>query len=369
MSVKSEIEFSIKILKTTNTEKSIVYSPFSILNNLAILYAGSDGKTAEQLSQFLGGGKSNDEAIQHYFDLIKYCKTVSGNESGNFQLSSSNCLFVSDEPMLPNFTAIMDKFDVKFQKLDFKETKKSAKEINQFISQNTNEKIENIVAESDIVKDANLFIVNALYFFGKWETPFNEISSIFRGQKAKMLQRTVKNEGWNLVENEKWQCLGIPFKNQKCWLHILLPTEGENLSELIQNFNEDLFKECVFKNNVSKVEVLIPKFLLESKILLDEVLKKLGVTGIFEFGNVRKIFAEPHSVDKFLHFTKFEINKFGAEAASASIIPVVPVCFESDMHYFFAINPFIYFITLVDDGSSDVKSILLMGQYWGDKKR
>uniref|UniRef100_A0A914Q299 Serpin domain-containing protein n=1 Tax=Panagrolaimus davidi TaxID=227884 RepID=A0A914Q299_9BILA len=124
-------------------------------------------------------------------------------------------------------------------------------------------------------------------------------------------------------------------------------------------------------SEVEKVKVVIPKFLLETKIPLDETLKKIGVTEIFEFGSIQKIFARPHFVDNAIHFTKLEINKYGAEAASTSVIRVVPVCgcVEMDMKYFRATNPFIYFITLVNDGPSDVKSIILIGQYWGNSTK
>uniref|UniRef100_A0AC34F287 Serpin domain-containing protein n=1 Tax=Panagrolaimus sp. ES5 TaxID=591445 RepID=A0AC34F287_9BILA len=357
------MDFSLKILKAIKSEESIVYSPFSILNNLAIIYAGSDGKTADQLSQFLG--KSKDDTIQYYYDLIKYIKNINDD---NVQLLSSDCLFVSSEPILPSFKEIMVKFDVKLKCLNFKEAPNSAKEINQFISQNTHGRIQNIVADIDITEDANLFVVNALYFSGQWETPFNEMKSTFREkEEAQMLYRTVRDEGWNLVESETWQCLGIPFKNRKFWLHILLPKKEYNLSDLIPIVDEKLLMQCVSKKEVTKVEVFFPKFLLETKIPLDAILKKAGLTEIFEFGSIRKIFADPHNIDTAIHFTKFEINKHGAEAASASVIRVVPVCayVESDMKYFYATDPFIYFITLTEDGPSDVKTVLLMGQYWG----
>lgn len=57
MSLEVEINFCLAFLKTLDTQKSSVYSPASLLNALTLLYIGSSGETAEELSKVIGKGK------------------------------------------------------------------------------------------------------------------------------------------------------------------------------------------------------------------------------------------------------------------------------------------------------------------------
>uniref|UniRef100_A0AC34FNK7 Serpin domain-containing protein n=1 Tax=Panagrolaimus sp. ES5 TaxID=591445 RepID=A0AC34FNK7_9BILA len=55
-----EADFALRLISTLNeaSEKSIIFSPTSILMGLAMFYVGCDGETAAEIEEFIGKGKS-----------------------------------------------------------------------------------------------------------------------------------------------------------------------------------------------------------------------------------------------------------------------------------------------------------------------
>uniref|UniRef100_A0A914PGN4 Serpin domain-containing protein n=1 Tax=Panagrolaimus davidi TaxID=227884 RepID=A0A914PGN4_9BILA len=70
MSLEVEINFCLNFLKTLDGQKSSVYSPASLLNALTLLYIGSSGETAEELSKIVGGKNQTKAGIIDYYSKL-----------------------------------------------------------------------------------------------------------------------------------------------------------------------------------------------------------------------------------------------------------------------------------------------------------
>uniref|UniRef100_A0AC35G0U8 Serpin domain-containing protein n=1 Tax=Panagrolaimus sp. PS1159 TaxID=55785 RepID=A0AC35G0U8_9BILA len=70
MSLEAEINFCLNFLKTLDSQKLSVYSPASLLNALTLLYIGSSGETAEELSKIVGGKDQTKAAIIDYYSKL-----------------------------------------------------------------------------------------------------------------------------------------------------------------------------------------------------------------------------------------------------------------------------------------------------------
>ena len=86
------------------------------------------------------------------------------------------------------------------EEVDFGQGDETAKLINNFVSNSTNGLIEKIVTPSSFNGETKLMLVNAIYFFGKWQMPFEKEDTkpmIFEVEK----DNQVLTEGMNIVAN------------------------------------------------------------------------------------------------------------------------------------------------------------------------
>lgn len=148
------------IIKTE--ESNIFYSPYSILSALAMVYAGAKGDTASEIkSTFhfpsVDALKSNIASI--YNDV--------NEENDNYELKTGNALWIEKSiSLLPDYiSTIDDYFDGKLSNLDFKYNKEASRlTINKYISNQTNNKINDLLSSGDVDSLTKLILTNAIYF-------------------------------------------------------------------------------------------------------------------------------------------------------------------------------------------------------------
>uniref|UniRef100_A0A914Y4D7 Serpin domain-containing protein n=1 Tax=Panagrolaimus superbus TaxID=310955 RepID=A0A914Y4D7_9BILA len=209
-----EADFAHRLIPIIDdaSEKSIIFSPSSILNGLAMFYVGCDGETATEIQQIIG-------------------KEFNKNAKENVKVKFANKVYISDIcELLPTFCQTIDqKFNGGFQQLDFNNNVAAVLEINNFVKTETNGLIPNMVAENDINKDTAVILVNAVYFKAPWNLLFRNFDMIeFTASNSekrmiKMMSRKAPETlCWNYLENEKWTSLGIPYENYKAWIYFVL---------------------------------------------------------------------------------------------------------------------------------------------------
>ncbi|VDM80178.1 unnamed protein product, partial [Strongylus vulgaris] len=113
---------------------------------------------------------------------------------------------------------ITEKYSARIKTLDFQQTEETAKIIDDFVSNATENKIKNFITE-DSVKDGFSLIVNAIYFKAKWLYEFQKQST---KKRAFYFSETNKKEidflgeiGKNRLyaENEDVEVLSLPYKD------------------------------------------------------------------------------------------------------------------------------------------------------------
>uniref|UniRef100_A0AC34GXG2 Serpin domain-containing protein n=1 Tax=Panagrolaimus sp. ES5 TaxID=591445 RepID=A0AC34GXG2_9BILA len=215
-------------------------------------------------------------------------------------------------------------------------------------------------------------IANGLYFCGEWETPFQHYydclwlshESVHLRRKERMMARTNHEEEWNFTEGATWKCLGIPFKGRKMWLHIILPKKAMGLAAVLEDFNADILKNCIFKKPSGDINVAIPIFHMENKFSLIETLTKLGINNIFEDIPLSTVINnKSEKLDNICHGSSIDINQFNIPKRVSS--NSISNDNESPVERGFgAFQPFIYFVTLVENNVNELKTLLLMGTFY-----
>lgn len=106
--------------------------------------------------------------------------------------------------------------------------------------------ISEIISPADINPQTVAAIINAVYFNGLWEKPFDTRKKrIFYSNPEREIDfmgtRPEKGD-WNFREGRDWTALGIPYKFRKAWMFIVLPKEKDGLSGLMKKADFKFFE-------------------------------------------------------------------------------------------------------------------------------
>ncbi|MDJ0595169.1 MAG: serpin family protein [Pleurocapsa sp. MO_226.B13] len=206
--------------------------------------------------------------------------------------------------------------------------------INNWIKQNTNGKIDKIIER--VSPDAIMFLLNAIYFKGNWTTPFaKEDTKDFPFNLPDGTQKPhpmmSRRGNYPYYESNLFQAISLPYGEGRLSMYIFLPKEGVSLETFYQNLDVKNWRQWIsqFKNREGLIR--LPRFKLEYEIILNDVLKALGMEIVFDRGraNFSNMFAvSPKlsnvrvAINNVKHRTFVEVNEEGTEAAAATSVDI-----------------------------------------------
>ena len=167
----------------------------------------------------------------------------------------------------------------------------SGQVINDWVEEETKNKIKNLIKPESLGQDTNLILVNAIYFKADWKYKFDKTKTEEKDfyveggnpQKAPMMYLSGSNFKVADIADLKSKMLRLPYKGDRIVLDILLPNAKEGLEEVEETLKKnDILQEFEDKKSTSEVEVSLPKFKIESTHeALDKALKASGVTELW----------------------------------------------------------------------------------------
>ena len=354
-------QFNLDLYKNLiQKEKSnIFFSPYSIFSAMAMVYEGALGKTAEEIKAVFHFPETNI-LRNNFYEL--YSKL---NQKGkDFELKTVNALWLQkDYPFLSSYLALLEKYyGGKARNLDFvNETEKSRQIINQYIEEETNKKIKNLIPEDSISPMTRLVLTNAIYFKGVWLWNFDEkmtnnekffIRPDFSVEVPVMNMRPEEAE-FNYYEDETVQVLELPYKGGKMIMIVVLPRQiisDRNLLSFESSLTEEKLKAYQTKMEKTKLDAIaLPKFKLRTNYFLNENLIDLGMpTAFSERADFSKITGKKDfSISTVIHQAFVEVDEKGTEAAATTAAFI----FESMGKIFRADHPFLFYILDKETGT------------------
>ena len=237
----------------------------------------------------------------------------------------------------------------------------SAKDaINAWVGRSTNKgKINSIV---DRIDPADiLFLINAIYFKGRWEEPFPERNTrerdfhLLDGSKRQHPMMSLTGE-FRYFEDKTFQAVKLPYTKNRVGMYVLLPVANYSLDEFIGTLTADNWETWLSRFGRAEGPVVLPRFKLEYESTLNDVLISLGMGAAFSASQADFSAMGPTglSIDEVRHKAVVEVNEVGTEAAAATSVRVEVA--EFPRFVFIADRPF--FFAIRDD---ETGAILFMG--------
>ena len=172
--VASNTTFSLNLYRQLATNSgNLFFSPYSISACLAMLYAGASGNTEQQMSQVLGFATDQQQFASTFGDLQRELET--NQEPNVIELNLANALWTQESfPFLPAFLATAtNQYQANINQADFvTEAGAMTEEINDWVAQETQNKIQNILSPGMVNPDHRTGSGQRHYFLGVWTTSF-----------------------------------------------------------------------------------------------------------------------------------------------------------------------------------------------------
>jgi serpin B len=315
---------------------NLFYSPYSITQALAMTYAGANGKTQQQMAAALQFTLPQGDRLNAALNALDLGLTATGKSQDAhtaFTLAMANALWgQSGYAFQPDFLDVLSQYyGAGMHTLDFAKDQEAARQaINQWVSQQTNQRIQDLIARGVITPDTRMVLTNAIYFKASWQNEFNKSQTadgpFILGRDATVqvpmmhemaFYGYVKENGVTVVE--------LPYSNADFSMVIVMP-DPDTLQSFEQSLDANKMAALINDLKQEEVDLTMPKFTFDDSFGLAKTLQGLGMTdaftpGVADFskidGGKGKLF-----IQDVVHKAFIAVDEQGTEAAAATGVVV-----------------------------------------------
>jgi serpin B len=328
--VAANTKFGFNLFHTLSKQEpnqNIFISPTSVALALSMTYNGVSGETKQEMTKVLEfTGMTPQEINAANQNLQNSLQKV----DPNVQVLIANSLWAKQGFSLkPEFMQInQEYYKANLTEIDFT-IPQAPSIINNWVSQKTQGKIAQIVDEISL--DPVLFLINAIYFKGNWQTPFDKsqtANKTFYLTDGSSQQHLMMSQSgfYRCYATDTFQAVSLPYgKKGALSMYIFLPNSNTNLATFSQQLTPENWNKWMQEFRERNCIIEIPRFTIEYKVELKSTLIALGMAGIFEpskaeFSPMTDVNV---AVDSVKHKTFVEVNEEGTEAAAVTSVELI----------------------------------------------
>jgi serpin B len=305
--------------------RNVFISPASVGLALAMTYNGATGETKQAMERALEIQGMNHAELN---SASAQLKRALESPDPKVELNITNSLWARKGITFnPDFIQRNKQFyGADVTALDFNDPA-SAATINSWVADKTKGRIDKIVEQIDA--QSILFLINAIYFKGKWSVEFDKAKTkedtfttgAGRQKRHPMMRQSGK---YNYYEDKSFQAVSLPYGGGGVSMYLFLPTSGTSLAEFQKNLTAANWDAWMREFVQTQGDISVPRFRVEYEIGLNEALKALGMGVAFDparanFTGIAQA-SENVFISRVKHKTFAEVNEEGTEAAAATSV-------------------------------------------------
>ena len=345
-------------------DDNLFYSPYSISLALAMTYAGARGETAQQMADTLHFILSQDRLHPAFnsldIDLGRRGEGAKGKDGKGFRLNIVNAIWGQrDYRFLPVFLDLLaENYGAGLRTLDFASAPEESRiTINNWVSDQTEGQIEDLIPQGVIDALTRLVLTNAIYFNAAWQHAFEEDMTedgpfylLDGGQITVPMMRQTETFGY--AEGDGYQAVELPYDGRELSMVVLLPRAGQ-----FEAFEEALDIQRV--DGIARglehkrIALTMPRFEFESGFSLKETLAAMGMPVAFSEG--ADFSGMTGDTDLFIsdviHKAFICADEAGTEAAAATAVVIAPASLPEAPVEVTVDRPFVFLIRDIETGT------------------
>jgi len=351
-------KFAFEIFEklSQSEESNIFFSPYSISEVLALVYAGAKGETKTEMASVLHFDIDNEEQLHRSFNGLDLHLNYSDEE---YTFSIANSLWPqSGYPIMDSYLDTLKvNYGAKIRSLDYKNRAKGSREtINNWIEDKTNGRIKDIIPQGSLNNSTRLVLTNAVYFKGQWRAEFSKSATqndtfILLDGSTKQIPFMHQPEWYfDYMKSDNYQAINLPYRpfdEDKTSMLIIVPKNGK--FENVLNNITSIYQETNDNISSTNINLKMPRFEFTTEVYqLNKYLIALGMSHAFldiaDFSNISN--GEKIKIDSVSHKAFIKVDEKGTEAAAATVATAVAESLQikPEPIDFYIDRPFIFFI-------------------------
>ena len=322
-------KYAFNIMSVTASKEdddiNIMISPASVMFAMDLCAAGANGDTLDQINGVFT--ESGDPLEQQAF-ASEMMDKINGADKVDFNCANAiwnNSDIVGDKISQDYVDYVGDTFEAEITAASF--TSKTADEINEWVSDQTDGMIEDLIEE--LPPETAMVLVNAIAFEGEWAVAYEDYqvedgeftSSSGKTQDVTMLYST---EGIYFETDKATGFMKYYEGGDYAFIAILPADESISANEFVQDFTGEDYIE--FINSMTSeydVYTMLPEFENDYKASLVGILQEMGVEDAFIEGTADFTGISSKNmlyITDVIHQTHIEVDKNGTKAAAATAV-------------------------------------------------
>jgi serpin B len=367
--VTGNTEFGISLYwQAVKPGENLLFSPFSISQGLTMVYAGARGQTEAEMAQTLhfplSQARLHPATNALNLKLDAQAEQSAGGEGTPTQLRRVNATWgqkgLAFEPTFLDVLALHHGTGMRV--VDFPSGPSAIRKgINRWVEEQTEGRIQGLLPEGAITSDTRLMLVNALYFKGEWEFPFEP--ELTRGAPFHLLEggtrevQMMRGPVWaDSMRGEGFEAVGLPFVKGTYRMLFIVPEQGR-FAEVESRLSAGFLAHIRSAQARREVLLGLPRFQVKQSFSLAQALKDLGMAQAFtqraDFSGLTQ--QEKLSLESLSHSAFVSVDEQGTEAAAATAVGAgagsIPEPLTLD-------RPFLF---LIED--AETRTVLFLGRF------
>ena len=344
-----------KLVRTT--EGNLFFSPYSISDAMAMTWAGARGQTETDIATAmhftLPQSQLHPALNKLDLDLASRGQGAKGKDGEGFRLHVVNAIWGQQGfKFTPQYLdTLATNYGAGLRVLDFiKQPEPSRITINDWVAQQTENRIKDLIPAGAINNLTRLVLTNAIYFNAAWAQPFQK-GATTQGTfhrldgsdvSVSMMRQT---QSFRYSEGANYQATELPYDGRELSMIVILPRAGA-FADFEQSFDSRILKTIVDGLTSREVALTMPKFGFETSMSLKQNLTALGMGNAFtdsaDFSGMDG--ARDLRIQDVIHKAYVAVDEDGTEAAAASAVIVGTTALPSDTAEMKVDRPFLFLI-------------------------
>ena len=346
----AQTDFALRLFQACNDEagsKNTLVSPLSVMLALSMTANGADGRTRAEMEAVLG---MPIEELNQY--LYCYVNQLATTQSA--KITVANSIWYKDAPDLNIQKGFLqtnaDYYGADAYKAPFNDS--TARDINNWVKQSTDGTIDKVV---DIIDStAVMYLINALAFDAKWETPYKNSSEVLKnrtftaydGTEQKVTMMTQTEDIY--LEDELATGFVKPYAGDRYSFAALLPKEGVSIENYVASLTAKGLQATLNGAATATVHTFLPQFSYDYTLDMSDVMKNLGMPTAFDaetadFAPMGTSDAGELYISSVMHNTHITVDTQGTRAAAVTHVQIAPG--GAPLEYIVNLNrPFVFLI-------------------------
>jgi serpin B len=313
---------------------NLFLSPAGLECALGMAYAGARGQTASEMSAVLGV-PADSPAVHAAFGAFL-------DSLGGATATDAAEVRVANAMFLQNGYAIRTEYNATVTgafrgdtaSIDFADTARAAATINDWVGHRTNGKIPTLVDPGSLAPSTRLYLANALYFHGRWQSPFDTRrtkADTFRAEGGASVNADFMTATMTVpyAESDQFEVAELAYTGGAV-MDIILPRSEAARPAVERALADGSLVAGLGTLRRKELKIALPRFRASSRLTLAGPLAGLGMPTAFgdaaDFSGISD--RERVAITSVAHKVFIDVNEEGSEAAAATGVGIGPLMYR-----------------------------------------